>query len=132
MNPTSTCYATETTGFLQFYDMSHSGMFLEASQYVAQYLTQQSVRNAVHVGDVVYNMSSQIVYDLMVEDWYRSAQPNLTAVMDNNYKVLLFTGNFYILVGVDSTNGMLYNQSIIIIIIDILIWNYVVFDLNLL
>ncbi|XP_054156208.1 probable serine carboxypeptidase CPVL [Oppia nitens] len=56
-------------------------------------------------------MTSQVVFEYMFEDFSRSAEPNLTAIIDNGYKVLLFTGNFDIMVGVESINGLLMNQN---------------------
>ncbi|XP_054156209.1 probable serine carboxypeptidase CPVL [Oppia nitens] len=107
----TTGYLTNITGYLGFHDIDNSGNKLESIKYVDQYVTQPTVRSAIHVGNVVYNMTSQVVAQYMFEDISRSAEPNLTAIIDNGYKVLLFTGNFDIICGVESTNGLLMNQN---------------------
>ncbi|XP_054163775.1 probable serine carboxypeptidase CPVL [Oppia nitens] len=103
-------YLTNTTGYQQFYDI-HQSEDIKGFINVDQYLTQKSVRNAIHVGDVVYNLSSSVVMKYMEEDIYKTAEPNLTAIIDSGSKVLLFTGNFDIIVGIESTNGLLFNKN---------------------
>ncbi|XP_054152814.1 probable serine carboxypeptidase CPVL [Oppia nitens] len=90
-----------------------SKLFQQLKIFVDKYLAQQSVRKAIHIGSdgVVYNMTSRLVFRNLFEDITRSAEPNLTALIDNGYKVLLFTGNLDIIVGVESTNGLLLNKN---------------------
>ncbi|CAG2101950.1 unnamed protein product [Medioppia subpectinata] len=100
-------YATTTTGYAQFYDLYQSGPLYKSIVNTIKYLSKTQTRSAIHVGPLEYNFSNKTTGDYLHNDFMQSIEPNLTAIIDGKYKVLLFTGNFDLTVGVDSINGLL-------------------------
>ena len=105
--------ATNYTGYLLFYDILHSGSMSDGYEMInfPRYLAMNQTRRALHVGEREWVISNGSVAANLHDDFLKSVEPNLTALISNNYKVLLYTGNFDITVGVATTSGMLEYKS---------------------
>lgn len=69
----------------------------EEFSYYPEYLNQDVIRSAVHVGDAVFNNGSACEYHLMA-DVMVSFKPELQDLLNNNYKVLIYSGQLDIII----------------------------------
>ena len=81
------------------------------------YVNQNKVKKAIHVGDKNYVGINTTVIFYLREDFFRSnLGPNLTTLIDNNFKVLVFNGNFDILF-LPTANAHLFDSPSILYLI---------------
>jgi len=73
--------------------------------YYSKYVTQDSVRKAIHVGNATFNSGLQCEMHL-INDVMDSYKEELVTVM-NNYNVLLYNGQLDLIVGAALTETML-------------------------
>jgi hypothetical protein len=103
--------ASNLTGYDQLYNLYYSNLehfYGSTYQDVNRYVNSTETRNALHAG--FYDNGSDS-YDKLRADIIKSVEPNFTALIDNDYKVLLFVGNLDNIVGVDRVNAMLENPG---------------------
>ena len=89
-------YFTNVTGstyYFNFLQMSSPPDF----ELYPKYLDGGEVRAAIHVGDRPFNNGS-VVEDFLLEDIMQSAKPDVEAILDAGYKVLLYGGQLDIIV----------------------------------
>ena len=55
------------------------------------------MRNAIHVGNATYDYNSDNVNRYLIEDGMKSARPWLEELLDNDYRVLLYSGEMDII-----------------------------------
>ena len=105
---------TDLTGYTQFHQQSLANIFpdLERVGYLMNYLNQNQTKEALHVGHHNHSVNSSTVFQKLSEDFMQSVAHNLTELI-GKYKVLLFTGNFDIKIGVTSVNGFLENRGMV-------------------
>ncbi|KAI1289754.1 putative serine carboxypeptidase CPVL [Halotydeus destructor] len=75
--------------------------------YFNDYLQLPETRNAIHVGNLTFN-DGRIVEEHLVNDIMQSIKPWLAVLMDN-YKVLMYSGQLDIIVAAPLTENFLHN-----------------------
>ena len=105
----------DMTGYSQYYDFTHSDTFIDINSigYLTKYLNSPETKQAIHAGALSYSFSNATVGKHLAEDFMQSVGHNLTELI-GEYKILLFTGNFDIMVGVTSVNGFLENRGLVL------------------
>uniref|UniRef100_A0A023GNB6 Carboxypeptidase n=1 Tax=Amblyomma triste TaxID=251400 RepID=A0A023GNB6_AMBTT len=71
------------------------------------FLQKPDIRRALHVGDIPMSTERDIVAGHFAEDFLRSAVPQLTVVLENGYKVLIYSGPLDICVPTTQTENFL-------------------------
>jgi len=93
--------------------------------YFSEYVNQPYVRQAIHVGDAPFNDGSVCEKNLL-GDFMKSLKPQLTTLLDNNYKVLIYSGQLDIIIGAVLTESFLptvaWNGQQQYIMADRIIW----------
>ena len=89
---------------------TYATVLAEYSFYLA-YLLLPSVRHALHVGDREYIAQSHKVQSYLRRDIFKPLTKKLTQIIDNNYRVLLYNGNFDLLTTVHGINLLLTDSS---------------------
>lgn len=83
--------------------------FTQKFNFYIRYVNQNKVKKAIHVGDKNYvGLNTTIIFYLR-EDFFRSNLGPKTTLIDNNFKVLVFNGNFDILF-LPTANDHLYDS----------------------
>jgi vitellogenic carboxypeptidase-like protein len=75
--------------------------------YFGQYLNQPSIRSLIHVGDLPFNSGHTCELHLLA-DFMRSLMPE-TSLLAENYKMLVYSGQFDVIIGAVLTDNMLVN-----------------------
>lgn len=57
-------------------------------------LNEQSVRNALGVGDIEYVSCSSTVYEAMTEDWMRNLEVGIPTLLEDGIKMLVYAGEY--------------------------------------
>ena len=111
--PNSPSALSKYAGYQNVYSFltSSNVQVYEELKYFPNYLNQNNTKNALHVGNAHFEVVSAQVQSKLRDQFMKSVEPNLTALIDGNYKVLLFNGNLDIIVGVTSLNGILENKG---------------------
>ena len=99
------------TGFNRFYNLTTINRYPDPIvDYLLKYLNLNSTQEAIHSGHTTHSMDNKTVFHKISEDFMQSVAHNLTELI-GKYKVLLFSGNYDIMVGVNSCNGFLENKG---------------------
>lgn len=100
------------SNYYNLYDLSQISKGFETIEYMLfqEYIDLNQTRRALHVGYEPYKHYSATVYNRLIPDFMTSVQTNFTELIAG-YKVMLFVGNFDILVSVDAINGILENPG---------------------
>ena len=106
------------SNYHNLYDLSQISKGFETIEYMLfrEYLNLNETRRALHVGYEPYKHYSSNVYTRLIPDIMTSMQTNFTELIAG-YKVMLFVGNFDILVSVDAVNGILENPGLYSLIV---------------
>ncbi|GAB6029917.1 hypothetical protein CHUAL_005616 [Chamberlinius hualienensis] len=78
-------------------------------KFYYRYLAKPEVRLAIHTGNLTFSDDSELVYDHLLADICDSTKSWLEALLENNFKVLLYNGqidvicNYYLQVNMMST-----------------------------
>jgi vitellogenic carboxypeptidase-like protein len=75
--------------------------------YYADYVTQQSVRAAIHVGNATFNDGSTCEMNLL-DDFMKTLAPELTYLLNSKYKVMIYSGQLDIIIGAALTESFLW------------------------
>jgi len=78
----------------------------ESFDYFSTYVDQPEIRRAIHVGNATFNSGLQAEMHLR-EDVQESYKPELTILIENNYKVLLYSGQLDVIIGAALTERFL-------------------------
>jgi len=74
--------------------------------YYYEYVNEPSVRDAIHVGNQPFNDGSACEANLL-GDFMKSLRPQLTTLLDANYKVLIYSGQLDIIIGATLTEAFM-------------------------
>lgn len=101
-------YFKNVTGF-RYIRNYHQAVGPEDRHYFINYLEQDHIRRALHVGSQQFSNFNDTVYYAMHEDVYQSAKFLLEELLDtdNNYKVLIYTGQLDALVPHTTVTAMI-------------------------
>ena len=97
-------FFTNCTGTTDYYNYLRTSSPPEFG-YFNDYLAFPAVRRAIHVGNLTFQ-SGKLVQKHLESDILKSVKPWLVELM-NNYKVLIYTGQLDIIVGLPLTEAML-------------------------
>ena len=97
-------YYTNCTGTTNYFNYLRTSSPPEFDYY-NKYLAFPDVRRAIHVGGLPYN-SGELVEKYLMSDMLQSVKPWLAELMDN-YKVLIYSGQLDVIVGLPLTDAML-------------------------
>ncbi|KAK8756854.1 hypothetical protein V5799_000446 [Amblyomma americanum] len=75
------------------------------------FLQKPEVRRALHVGNTPMSTERDVVAGHFADDFMRSAVPQLTVVLENGYKVLLYSGPLDICVPTTQTENFLSRMT---------------------
>ena len=97
-------FFTNCTGLTDYYNYLRTTNPPEFRYYI-DYLAFPTVRRAIHVGNLTFQIGTLVEMHLKM-DMLKSVKPWLAELM-NNYKVLIYTGQLDIIVGLPLTEAML-------------------------
>jgi len=76
-------------------------------EYYYPYVTQQYVRDAIHVGNATFNDGSLCEQNLL-NDFMKSYANELSYILNRNYKVMIYSGQLDVIIGVALTESFLW------------------------
>ncbi|KAH9368038.1 hypothetical protein HPB48_019867 [Haemaphysalis longicornis] len=76
-----------------------------------QFVIRPEVRRALHVGQRDFSTKRDVVYEHFVEDFVRSAVPQLTVLLEKGYRVLVYSGPLDVCVPTTQTEQFLSRMS---------------------
>ncbi|KAG5515593.1 hypothetical protein RHGRI_036585 [Rhododendron griersonianum] len=81
---------------LQYYDIRKQcvGQLCYDFSNMENLLDEQSVRDALGVGDIEYVSCSSTVYDAMITDWMRNLEVGIPALLEDGIKMLAYAGEY--------------------------------------
>lgn len=81
---------------LQYYDIRKEceGNLCYDFSNMENFLNQQSVRDALGVGDIDFVSCSSTVYNAMVTDWMRNLEVGIPALLEDGIKMLVYAGEY--------------------------------------
>ncbi|XP_077563809.1 venom serine carboxypeptidase-like [Haemaphysalis longicornis] len=98
------------TGFEYLYNYLQNKVPKDFRTY-NHFVTMPAVRRAIHVGQRIFSTTLYAVLSHFFEDFMRSAVPELTIVLDNGYRVLVYSGPLDIAVPTTNTVNFLSKMS---------------------
>ena len=84
----------------------------ERKEKFLEYIKSSETVRALHVEGRPYEFGNVKVMQMLGEEAMISMEKNLTALISNNYKVMIYIGNLDWYVGIDTILGMLENPGI--------------------
>jgi len=81
----------------------------ESFKYYPKYLNKARTRKAIHVGNRTYSDVNEQVYRHMTDDIPKSVKPWLETLLDNDYQVLIYSGQVDIIIAYPQTEEFLGN-----------------------
>ncbi|KAH8023640.1 hypothetical protein HPB51_015136 [Rhipicephalus microplus] len=102
--------AMNVTGFDYYYNYL-TDTEPEGSKAYKAFVQKPEVRRALHVGSQGFSMGRELVAAHFITDIMRSAVPQFTAVLENGYKVLVYSGHLDICVPTTHTEKFLANVA---------------------
>ena len=100
-----TSYFTNITGLTFYYNFLLSTAPDDFSYY-SKYLGLEATRRAIHVGNLTYN-EGNVVEMHIINDIMNTVKPWFAALLDANYKVLIYSGQLDIIVAAPLTESFL-------------------------
>lgn len=88
---TNTTFFKNVTGFEFYYNYLYD-IEPKDVRYYKQFVSRPEMRRALHVGEQVFSTTRDVVYGHFVDDFLRSAVPQLTVLLENGYRVLVYSG----------------------------------------
>lgn len=88
---TNTTFFKNVTGFEYYYNYLYDTEPKDIRLY-KQFVIRPEIRRALHVGKREFSTTRDVVYDHFREDFLRSAVPQLTVLLENGYRVLVYSG----------------------------------------
>lgn len=81
---------------MQYYDVRKEcvGNLCYDFSNMEKFLNQNSVRNALGVGNMDFVSCSSKVYSAMLMDWMRNLEVGIPALIDDGIKVLVYAGEY--------------------------------------
>ncbi|XP_077563811.1 venom serine carboxypeptidase-like isoform X2 [Haemaphysalis longicornis] len=103
---TQDTFFKNTTGFEYIYNQLHHKEPQSVGRY-KHFVTTVDVRRAIHVGQRKFSTSREAVAGYFAEDFMRSAVPQFTVLLENGYRVLVYSGQLDIAVPTTQTENFL-------------------------
>jgi len=100
----------DRTGLSFFYNYLLQGQ-PDAFTYYPKYLTNAKTRKAIHVGNTPYSDVNNVVYTHLAEDIPKTVRPWLETLLDNDYKVMIYSGQVDIIIAYPQTEEFLANME---------------------
>ncbi|XP_077564526.1 venom serine carboxypeptidase-like [Haemaphysalis longicornis] len=88
---TNVTFFNKVTGYSYLYNYLLDKEPADVRDY-KKFVPRPEVRRALHVGQRPFSTTRDVVYDHFIDDFMRSAVPQLTVVLENGYRVLLYSG----------------------------------------
>ncbi|KAH7951188.1 hypothetical protein HPB52_006245 [Rhipicephalus sanguineus] len=98
------------TGFEYYYNYL-TDTEPEGSKAYKAFVQKPEIRRALHVGQQGFSMGRELVAAHFITDIMRSAVPQFTVVLENGYKVLVYSGHLDICVPTTHTEKFLANVA---------------------
>ncbi|KAL1441261.1 hypothetical protein MTO96_008683 [Rhipicephalus appendiculatus] len=98
------------TGFEYYYNYL-TDKEPEGSRAYKAFVQKPEIRRALHVGQQGFSMGRELVAAHFITDIMRSAVPQFTVVLENGYKVLVYSGHLDICVPTTHTEKFLANLA---------------------
>lgn len=107
--PYPTYYANQTGMGTNYFnlDQGPDGSSL-TENYFIEWLGTTAARELMHVGSIPYNVFNQTVETRLLGDWMRGVTDKLAILLDN-YRVLIYSGQYDIILGPPLTEQALRN-----------------------
>ncbi|XP_075547617.1 putative serine carboxypeptidase CPVL [Dermacentor variabilis] len=101
-------YLGNVTGYKYGYNYLLTEKPESHSRYTS-FVKTPMVRQAIHVGSTPFNKAALNVAVYFTKDLMRSVRDNLTLLLDNSYKVLIYSGPLDIIVSYPATEALMYS-----------------------
>lgn len=88
---TNVTYFENVTGFEFYYNYLYDKEPKDIRFY-KQFVVRPEIRRAINVGQREFATTRDVVYSHFAEDFVRSAVPQLTVLLENGYRVLIYSG----------------------------------------
>ncbi|XP_077563808.1 venom serine carboxypeptidase-like isoform X2 [Haemaphysalis longicornis] len=98
------------TGFEYVYNYLHNKVPKDVRNY-HHFVAMPAVRRAIHVGQRNFSIAREAAFTNFFEDFMRSAVPQLTILLENGYRVLVYSGQLDIAVPTTNTENFLSKMS---------------------
>jgi len=79
--------------------------------YYPKYLTSVQTRKAIHVGNKTYSDVNEEVYGYLKNDIPKSVKPWLETLLNNDYKVMIYSGQVDVIIAYPQTEEFLANLN---------------------
>ncbi|KAH9368026.1 hypothetical protein HPB48_022292 [Haemaphysalis longicornis] len=99
-------FLMNTTGFHYTYNLLHDKEPAGVRNY-EQFVPLEGLRRAIHVGKRNFSTSRDAVMSRFVEDFLRSAVAQLTVLLEDGYRVLVYSGQLDLAVPTTQTENFL-------------------------
>ncbi|KAL3518430.1 hypothetical protein ACH5RR_021019 [Cinchona calisaya] len=85
-----------SAGNINYYDIRKQckGQLCYDFSNVENFLNQDTVREALGVGDIEWVSCSSTVYDAMIDDWMRNLEVGIPALLEDGIKLLVYAGEY--------------------------------------
>nr|XP_054926485.1 probable serine carboxypeptidase CPVL [Dermacentor andersoni] len=101
-------YLGNVTGYKYGYNYLLTEKPESHSRYTS-FVKTPMVRQAIHVGSTPFNKAALNVAVYFTKDLMHSVRDNLTLLLDNSYKVLIYSGPLDIIVSYPATEALMYS-----------------------
>ncbi|KPM02169.1 serine carboxypeptidase CPVL-like protein [Sarcoptes scabiei] len=103
---TNESYFYNATGLRFYYNILRDHQPDDFNFYIS-FLAEPKVRDAIHVGDLPYGNTSDIVEEKLVNDIMASVKPWIEELLDARYRFLFYSGQLDIIVAAPLTENFL-------------------------
>lgn len=88
---TNVTFFKNVTGYQNVYNFMYDKEPVDI-RYYKIFVPRPDVRRALHVGARQFSTTRDVVFTYFIDDFMRSAVPQLTVVLENGYRVLFYSG----------------------------------------
>jgi len=94
------------TGLTFYYNYLLSQQPADFSNY-PKFLEKPEVRRSIHVGNLTYDDISLVVHEHLFDDMSKTIRPWLEALLESNYKVMIYNGQLDVIIPFAQTENFL-------------------------
>lgn len=105
-HPHPQTYFKNVTGISSVYNLNEEFPESGLENYI-NYLSQNSTRKALHVGNQKFTESSRLVFTHMLNDIFNSTKSWIEELLNANYRIIFYNGNLDIIVAATLTEDFL-------------------------
>ncbi|KAJ9584274.1 hypothetical protein L9F63_021396 [Diploptera punctata] len=95
---------SDSTGFTFLYNYLKAQD--DGGDLMGEYVQLSEVRNAIHVGSQIFNTGDKVQM-MLKQDFMQSVKPWIEILLDNNYRILIYSGQLDIIVAYPLSLGYL-------------------------